>query len=107
MAGTRLKKRKAGGKRHESYTIGERIELECKTGCGNVEVVTPNISAVTCADCCQKLLAPPPSTVKPLPESERRPRGWQFKARYVGPDGTVYEKGKVVTDVKKKRKGSK
>jgi hypothetical protein len=103
MATLKLKKRKASVSKQQerTYSHYDRIEMACKTGCGNVEVVSPNISAVTCGDCVQKLLAPPPDN-RPKPVEERRPRGWQFMARYVGPDGKVYEKGKEVTPEKKR-----
>ena len=77
-------------------TLGTSKYLVCKE-CNIEEVeVSANIIAVTCANCVQKLAAPPAS-VQRRTDGEKFPRGWHFKARYVHTDGTVYTKG-VRTD---------
>jgi hypothetical protein len=76
--------------------LGINKYLVCKE-CDIEEVkVGTDIKAVTCANCVQKLVAPPPS-VKKKTVGEKFPRGWHFKARYVHTNGKVYKKG-VLTD---------
>lgn len=72
--------------------------LVCKE-CEEEEVaVAMDTSAVTCAVCVQKTLAPPPATKKVVKSG--MPRGWHFKV-YFEKDGVVYSKGKVIKDAKK------
>ncbi len=67
--------------------------LLCKE-CDAVEVeVAHDIKAVTCGYCVQRQVAPP-ENIKPKDSSEKFPRGWALKARYVHTDGRVFEKGK-------------
>ncbi len=67
--------------------------LMCKV-CDKVEVeVAQDIGAVTCAYCVQRQVAPP-DNIKPKEPTEKFPRGWALKARYVHTDGRVFEKGK-------------
>jgi hypothetical protein len=66
------------------------------TECGEEEVEVPaDIGKVTCAQCVQKMIAPPESVQSR--EKSDKPRGWHFKA-YFEHDGVVYSRGKVVTD---------
>lgn len=67
--------------------------LTCKV-CDKVEVeVAADISAVTCAYCVQRQVAPPPN-IKPKEVGEKFPRGWALRSRYVHTDGRVFSKGK-------------
>ena len=76
--------------------LGVSKYLVCKE-CNIEEVeVSANIVAITCSNCVQKLVAPPPSAQRRT-DGEKFPRGWHFKARYVHTDGKVYKKG-VLTD---------
>lgn len=68
--------------------------LVCKE-CDEVEVeVAQDIKAVTCAYCVQRSIAPPPSIANKASETDKFPRGWALKARYVHTDGRVFVKGK-------------
>lgn len=67
--------------------------LMCST-CDQEEVrVAMDISKVTCARCVQKLVAPPDVAT----EKSDKPRGWHFKV-YFEHNGSVYSKGKLITD---------
>lgn len=67
--------------------------LVCKE-CGGYEVQVPmDVSAVTCARCVQRMIAPPPGPK----EKSDKPRGWHFKA-YFEHEGVVYAKGEPITD---------
>jgi len=85
--------------------------LTCKV-CDTIEVeVAFDIGAVTCARCVQRQVAPPEG-IKPKSDTEKFPRGWALKARYVHIDGRVFEKGKdtgevVTPEVKKPKKEKK
>lgn len=71
--------------------------LSCKE-CGYNEVlVREDIKSVVCADCAQRMAAPPDNYVKPGPPSKPKPRGWHLKA-YFEMDGVVYSRGQEVTD---------
>lgn len=72
--------------------------LLCKE-CDKVEVeVAFDTSAVVCAYCVQRSVEPP-KNIAQVPESEKFPRGWALKARYVHTDGRVFEKGKETGEV--------
>ena len=72
--------------------------LMCKV-CDTEEVeVSFDIGAVTCARCVQRQVAPPEG-IKPKDPTEKFPRGWALKARYVHIDGRVFEKGKETGEV--------
>lgn len=74
---------------------GERIELECSK-CGRlVENLSPDTASVICSWCVQLMVAPPQMKDS---NKEKRPRGWQFKKRYVSPSGIVYSFGKEVKE---------
>lgn len=74
----------------------ERKTLSCKE-CGlEIDNVSADIAAITCATCCIKMSAPPDLPAKPKPPEERRPRGWQFMKEYRAPDGTLYHRGEKV-----------
>lgn len=78
--------------------VKERKSLVCQS-CSLVTVMVSNdISAVTCAYCVQKT-AEPPKLLTPKPESEKFPRGWHFKQRYVHTDGRVFCKGVETSEV--------
>ena len=70
--------------------------LLCQT-CNFEEVeVGPDISAVICARCVQKLV-PAPEEKKPVIRLHTGfARGWHLKKRYIAPDGNIYERGKQV-----------
>jgi hypothetical protein len=88
-----------------------RKMLVCKV-CDREEVeVSFDTAAVTCAHCVQRQVAPPEG-IKPKSDTEKFPRGWALKARYVHIDGRVFEKGKdtgevVTPEVKKPKKEKK
>jgi hypothetical protein len=93
--------------------ISGRHSLICKE-CEKEELeVSSDIRAITCAKCVQKMIAPPEFTTQRKPESERFPRGWHFKARYVHTDGKIYVRGKLTDEVEtpdptpRKKKNSK
>jgi hypothetical protein len=72
--------------------------LMCKV-CDKVEVeVSFDTAAVTCAYCVQREVLPPVG-IKPKDPTEKFPRGWALKARYVHNDGRVFEKGKETGEV--------
>jgi len=58
--------------------------------------VGPDISAVTCSTCVQRMVPPPEIKVaaKIANGHEDYPRGWHLRKRFVATDGTVYERGK-------------
>lgn len=62
--------------------------------CSLEELEVPsNVSKVVCANCVQKMTAPPEG-VKPKSD---KPRGWHLKM-YFEHNGEVYSKGILVTD---------
>jgi hypothetical protein len=64
--------------------------LECKL-CGVlVRNCRDTTGTVTCAECIQEILEPPPTFVK---KSAGFPRGWRFMKVFVHQDGTVYHGG--------------
>lgn len=65
--------------------------------CGTEVWASGDVAKVTCADCVQVLLGPPPEA-KPVEKSDK-PRGWHFKT-YFEHNGVVYSRGEVVTDTK-------
>ena len=72
--------------------------LMCKV-CDVEELeVSFDIGAVTCARCVQRQVAPP-ENIKPKDPTEKFPRGWALKARYVHIDGRVFEKGQATGEV--------
>ena len=75
-----------------------RKTLLCKVCERQTVEVAPDIAAVTCSYCVQRQCAPPEG-IKPKPESEKFPRGWALKARYVHIDGRVFEKGQATGEV--------
>jgi hypothetical protein len=79
-------------------TGNTRKMLTCKV-CEKIEVeVGFDTGAVTCSYCVQRQL-PPPEGIKPKDPTEKFPRGWALKARYVHIDGRVFEKGKDTGEV--------
>lgn len=75
-----------------------RKTLICKV-CEQIEVeVSFDTAAVTCAYCVQRQVAPPEG-IKPKNPTEKFPRGWALKARYVHIDGRVFEKGQATGEV--------
>jgi hypothetical protein len=79
-------------------TGNTRKTLMCKV-CEKIEVeVSFDTAAVTCSYCVQRQL-PPPEGIKPKDPTEKFPRGWALKARYVHIDGRVFEKGKDTGEV--------
>lgn len=97
MALRRRKIRQSKNNKESIYKSSLIIELECKNGCGNTEMVPSTIKAVTCAYCVQKMLdndilAPE----RKRPGEPTRPRGWQFMKHYVDFNGVEYSKGKIV-----------
>ena len=81
-------------KNSQVVKITGRQILVCKE-CNIEEVEVPaDIGNVTCADCVQKMLAPPPGYAK---EESNKPKGWHFKM-FFEHEGIVYSKGEVVTD---------
>jgi hypothetical protein len=64
--------------------------------CGLEEVEVPaDIGKVTCADCVQKMIAPPEAVQSR--EKSDKPRGWHLKG-YFEQDGVVYSRGKIIVD---------
>lgn len=85
----------------------ERKTLVCRECNITTVTVAQDISAVTCAYCVQRQVAPP-ENIKPKPVGEKFPRGWHFKQRYVHTDGRVFCKGvetgeKDTPELKKKK----
>ena len=75
-----------------------RKMLVCKE-CEKIKIEVPfDTAAVTCSYCVQRQL-PPPEGIKPKDPTEKFPRGWALKARYVHIDGRVFEKGKDTGEV--------
>lgn len=80
------------------------VELECKNGCGNLEMVPSETKAVICAWCVQKMIDPDVAPQdRKKSEGEARPRGWQFMNHFVDSKGIVYSRGKIVEDVPKEK----
>lgn len=75
---------------------GKKI-LYCKECRQHQLEVSGDVSAVTCAYCVQKMVAPPVDPQR-KPEGERFPRGWHFKARFVAPDGRVFVRGQLTDE---------
>lgn len=76
---------------------GSRKSLYCKECQSFVDDIAFDIDAVICSRCVQKIVAPPENYKSNAPE-EKRPRGWQFKTRYVSPSGKIYHKGREVDE---------
>ena len=69
-------------------------EIAC-TDCQTPFIVSADVRALVCADCVQKMIAPPPMPKK-KGEADKKPRGWHFKL-YFEHNGIVYSKGVIVT----------
>jgi hypothetical protein len=78
------------------YKNSPNKELLCKVCSDNLVEVGPDVEAVTCSSCVAKMVAPPETTTKPIPD-EKRPRGWHLRAEYVSPSGKKYAFGKEVS----------
>lgn len=102
------------------------IELECKNGCGNIELVDGDTVAVTCSSCTAKdSIGLEQKVVKETEEEKENRkafreamkaekanapkseaagkswgRGWWFKERFEAPDGSVWSYGKPMIDGK-------
>jgi hypothetical protein len=72
--------------------IMERKALVCRECKVTTVSVSTDITAVVCAYCVQKSVEPPKSVIS-KPSSDKFPRGWHFKQRYVHTDGRVFCKG--------------
>jgi hypothetical protein len=75
-----------------------RKTLVCKECEKHVVEVAADIKAVICGYCVQRQVAPPEG-IKPKDPTEKFPRGWALKVRYVHIDGRVFEKGKATGEV--------
>lgn len=70
--------------------------LVCKECEENEVMVAMDTKAVTCGECVQSSIAPPPVTQTKKEKSDK-PRGWHFKA-YFEHGGKVYSRGEEITD---------
>ena len=73
--------------------ITGRQYLTCSQSNTEEVEVPADVSAVTCAHCVQKMIAPP----EEVREKSDKPRGWHFKV-YFEHNGLVYSKGQEITD---------
>lgn len=70
--------------------------------CYNEVAVDEKTEVVWCSSCVARLLGPPDEK-----EKIKRPRGWQFKSKFVDSEGNVFFKGKEQPDLKGKFKPTK
>lgn len=74
--------------------------LPCKL-CGRlVDNLGVDTGFVTCCRCVMQMVAPPDVPKKLPPVELRRPRGWQFRAEYVSPEGKLYRRGEEIHEPK-------
>ena len=66
--------------------------------CGEWNKVGPEVTAVLCHRCVNKVTEPPVFTPRYKPTG--RPKGWQWMSEYVDKDGNVFHKGKEQPDLK-------
>ena len=87
---------------HAKKYIGQPNKiLECKQ-CFDEVTVPADVESVICDFCVQLMCAPPESIVRNRENKnkEKRPRGWQFKKKYVSPSGKIYSFGKEISKKK-------
>lgn len=92
-----LRRRIKKQKKSEIQKITGKHVVDCKE-CQVEFLVSGDVAAITCADCVQKMIAPPTMPKKKV-SGEGKPRGWHFKV-YFEYKGIVYSKGVQITDVK-------
>lgn len=87
----------------QQYKNKDPIALECSKCWRTVENLNADTSSVICSYCVQGMVDPP--EIRNTKETGR-PRGWQFRAKYRAPDGTLYSRGKIVNESTNSTKNS-
>lgn len=72
--------------------------------CYNEVAVDEKTEVVLCSSCVARLLGPPDEKEK---TKIKKPRGWQFRSKFVDSEGNVFFKGKEQPDLKGKFKPTK
>jgi len=94
---------------YKSYTEGGERYMICQNSieggrwwkgklCGSWVKVGPEVTAVLCHNCVNKVTEPPVFTPRYQPTG--RPKGWQWMKEYVDKDGNVFHKGKEQPELK-------